>query len=161
MNFLERVKSRFPGRYIPVIIFILILYIANISFYLHMYYGHMNREYSYNWQYGYKEVVDVAVQEYDKVDKIVVSTKLEQPYIFFLFYLKYPPAKYLAEGGTKSGGFAEYRNKFDKYFFRDIDSSNEIFNGKTLYIGPPSQVTGNYFKTIYYLDGSPAINIAK
>jgi 4-amino-4-deoxy-L-arabinose transferase-like glycosyltransferase len=144
-----------------IMILFVVLYLFNIFYYLHMYYMHLNHDYSYNWQYGYKQAVEVAQNEYDKVDKIIVSTSLEQPYIFFLFYLKYPPAKYLAQGGTKSGGFAEFRNKFDKYIFRKIDLSREVFDGKTLFIGPPKEMSSNYFETIYYLDGSPAINIGK
>ena len=33
--------------------------------------------------------------------------------MFFLFYSKYDPYKYLSQGGTRSGGFKEGGNKFD------------------------------------------------
>jgi hypothetical protein len=39
--------------------------------------------------------------------------------------------------------------------------SKEVFDGKTLYIGPPKEISGNYFYTINYLNGEPAINIAR
>jgi len=134
--------------------------VGNISYYLHMYFGHTNREFSRFWQYGYKEAVDEARQNAERFQKIVVSTKLEQPHMFFLFYLRYDPASYLAEGGTASGGFAEVRNRFDKYEFRPIEWEKEKRDGSILYIGTPDEITSSFVKSISYLDGSEAMRIA-
>lgn len=140
-----------------------LFFIFNFLYYLHMYFVHMPLEYSQEWQYGRKEAVSYVKENYNQYAKIVVSTKLEQPHMFFLFYLKYDPAKYLAEGGTASGGFAEWRNKFDKYEFRPIEWSKEIKDGKILYVGMPQEFPGgiNTLKTIYYLDGEEAIKIVE
>lgn len=135
--------------------------ILNFLYFIHMYFAHMPIEYSKYWQYGYKEAVDYAKQNGDKYDRIVVSTKLEQPHMFFLFYLKYDPKKYLAEGGTASGGFAEWRNKFDKYEFRAFNTDNEKPIQKTLYIGKPDEIQHGALKTIYYLNGEEAMKIAE
>ena len=80
--------------------------------------------------------------------------------MFFLYFLRYDPASYLAEGGTASGGFAEVRNKFDLYEFRTIHWEQEIHDGKTLYIGMPGEIPGG-LRTIEYLDGSPAMVISE
>ncbi len=139
---------------------VLVFGILNIVYYLHMYFGHMNREVSQFWQYGYKQAVDYARVHKDKYKKIVVSTKLEQPHMFFLYFLTYDPSRYLSEGGTSSGGFAEVENKFDIFEFRPIKWDTEIKDGLTLYIGTPKEMSSANLATIYYLDGSDAIKIA-
>lgn len=140
---------------------LVLLALLNTFYYFHMYFGHTNQEFSKYWQYGYAQVVEYAKIHRGEYKKIVVSTKLEQPHMFFLYYLKYDPETYLKEGGTASGGFEEYRNKFDVYEFREIDWGKEIQDGSTLYIGTPQEISGNVLKTIYYLDGTEAIRIAK
>jgi 4-amino-4-deoxy-L-arabinose transferase-like glycosyltransferase len=152
------VRKYFNGWVRNAIYGLLILVAAiNLFYYLNLYYVHMDREHSKYWQYGYNQAVDFATQHYDKYDKIVVSTKLEQPHMFFLFFLKYPPETYLSEGGTYSGGFAEDRNSLDKYEFRRFTISEEQPVGKTLYIGTPNEIPGDGFYHIDYLDGTRAM----
>ncbi len=133
----------------------------NILFYFHMYYAHMNNEYSKFWQYGYKQAVEYAESHKGKYKKVVVSTSLEQPHMFFLFYTKYDPAAYLAAGGTASGGFAEVKNRFDTYEFRPISHwANELHDGSILYIGSPRELPGDAY-TIKYLNGEDAMRISE
>ena len=135
--------------------------VLNIFYYFHMYYGHMNREYSRFWQYGYKQAVMYAQANKHRYKKIVVSTKLEQPHMFFLFYTKYDPEKYLRNGGTATGGFAENRNTFDVYQFRPIDWQKEVHDGATLYIGTPKEIPTGSKHSLYYLNGEEAMRIAE
>ncbi|KKR91507.1 MAG: hypothetical protein UY16_C0001G0021 [Candidatus Gottesmanbacteria bacterium GW2011_GWA2_47_9] len=137
-----------------------LLFGFNILYYFHMYYGHMNREVSQYWQYGYTQAVEYAKAHKDKYKKVVVSTKLEQPHMFFLFFLNYDPVRYLSEGGTSSGGFAEMKNKFDVFEFRPIKWDTESKDGLTLYIGTPKEISSANLATIYYLDGTEAIKIS-
>lgn len=142
-------------RLIYVIFGIIIFF--NILYYLHMYFVHTNPEFSEFWQYGYKQAVDYTESHKSQYKKIVVSTKLEQPYMFFLFFTKYDPRKYLDAGGTASGGFAEVRNRFDVYEFRPIHWEKENKDGSVLYVGSPKEISGQPLETVYYLDGSPAM----
>ena len=85
------------------------------------------------------------------------------PYIFWLFYSQYPPERYLKEGGTVSGGFAEERNRFDKYQFRNFKYRQLSGNGNLLLVGtsidfPPD---AKIVKTIYNPDGTIALLIAE
>ncbi len=139
---------------------LLSLIIFNSIYYFHSYFVLMNREYSESWQYGYKVAVPYVQRIADRYKKIVVSTKLEQPHMFFLFYLGYDPVSYLAEGGTASGGFAEVQNKFGKYEFRPIHWGSEIKDGTTLYVGTPKEIPAPNLAHISYLDGLPAVSIA-
>ena len=121
-----------------------------ITRYLNLYFVHMNVEYSKYWQYGYKQAVDYAEDHSAEYKKIVVSTDLEQPYIFFLFYSTYDPKKYLAQEGPL----------FNKYEFRKIDWPNEKKDGSILYIGTPGEIVYGNRANITYPDGTPAIHIA-
>lgn len=136
------------------------LYSINGIYYAASYYIWQNQEYSQYWQYGYKKAVAYATDHYDEYDKIVVSTKLEQPHMFFLFFMQYDPVRYLAEGGTVSGGFAEKRNTFDKFEFRPINWLEEVKDGRILYIGAPGEVPDS-LGVISYLNGMPAIHLAR
>lgn len=137
------------------------LLFINFAFYLHQYYVHMPTEYSQSWLFGRKEAALFTESIKDRFEKVIVSTKLEQPHEFWLYYTKYDPAKYQAEGGTISGGFLENRNKFDKYFFKPIDWQKQQAEAKTLFVGLPQEFPSGIkpLKIIYYLDGKEAIYI--
>ncbi len=138
-----------------------LLLALNFLFYLHQYYRHMPIEYSRAWLYGRKEAALLSDSLKDKYDQVIVSTKLEQPHEFWLYYLKYDPLGYLSGGGTVSGGFLEDRNKFDKYLFKPIDYQKQKDEARTLFVGIPEEFPkeANIIKIIYYLNGEPAIYI--
>ncbi len=135
----------------------------NFVYYLHQYYYLLPKEYSQAWLYGRKEAALYTDSVKNNYDKIIVSTKLEQPHEFWLYYLKYDPKKYQQEGGTVSGGFLEERNKFDKYQFRPVNFSTQSKEPKTLFVGTPEEFPKGIktVKTINYLNGEPAIYIVK
>lgn len=137
--------------------------LANFAFYLHQYYVHMPYDFSKYWLYGRQEAVAYTEQNKSNYQRVIVSTSLEQPHEFWLYYSKYDPAKYLREGGTVSGGYLEDRNKFDKYLFRPIDYQKQKIEAKTLFVGLskdfPSGV--NIIKQINYLNGEPAIYVVE
>ncbi len=138
------------------------LLLLNIKYYLYCYYIALPQQWSDKWLYGRKQAVQFTEDSKQDYEKIIVSTKLEYPWVFWLFYSKYDPNQYLIHGGTVSGGFAEQRNKFDKYEFREFDYLKEK-NGTTLFVGFPEEFpkTLQPIKIIDYLDEKPAILINK
>ncbi|OGK13247.1 hypothetical protein A3A93_00515 [Candidatus Roizmanbacteria bacterium RIFCSPLOWO2_01_FULL_38_12] len=85
------------------------------------------------WQCGYKELGKYVQQTYDKTDKYYITKKLGQPYIFMLFYLKYPPADYQKQASLSAPdeyGFGQVE-KFDKFTF-SLQNNDE--NKLSLYI---------------------------
>ncbi len=134
--------------------------VFNLFYYCDMYFVQMNPEVSEYWQYGYKDAVAFTEKVKTKYQKIVVSTTLEQSYMFFLFYTKYDPAKYLAAGGTQSGSFEEAKNHFDNYEFRKIDWPRERRDGTILYVGDPKDMPHGNVRNFTFLDGKPAIEMA-
>lgn len=136
--------------------------VFSAAHYFHQYGVHLPYERSKNWVYGRQQLVEYVEGHKDKYKKIIISTSLEWPYIFFLYYSKYDPAKYLAQGGTVSGGFAEERNHYDSYQFRKFSASGDFHThpaNDTLYAGLPSEFPSTItpLHDIRNLNGEPAI----
>lgn len=146
---------RWKASFIAVIVIIIAVM---FGYWAHMYFSFTDIEYSEYWIYGYKEAVAYAQAHSSEYKKIVVSTDLQQPYIFFLFYTKYDPKVYLAEGGTVMA--QGLYNHFKTFEFRKIDWQHEVKDGKTLYIGTPKEIAQANKAVISYLDGTPAFEIA-
>jgi len=136
--------------------------ILNFGYYLDQYFVQQNYYNSQDWQYGYQQAVEEIKSYQDRYREIVVSDKqpMDKSYMFFLFYLKYSPSEYQKVGVNSSGGFAAHHS-FGKYTFRPIDWSKDPLRKNVLYIGNPDEIPNevNTIKTIYNLDGTPAIRI--
>jgi len=162
-DFYELIKKRSVFLKFLIVIFIFLFFIFNFIYYLNQYFIQLNYFTSQSWQYGYEQAVAEIKKIEPRYEKIIVSNQphLDQSYMFFLFYLRYDPIKYQQEGGTVSGGFAEERNAFGKYVFRPIEWSKEEKSEKILYVGRPEDFPGEkpVVKTIYFLNGEPAIKI--
>jgi len=136
--------------------------IFSVARYFHQYDVHLPYERSKDWVYGRKELVDYVEAHKATYKKIIISTRLQWPHIFFLYYSKYDPAKYLAQGGTVSGGWAEERNQYDTYQFRKFIVSEDFQMpavSDTLYAGLPDEFpsTVKPLRVIRYVNGEPAI----
>lgn len=87
--------------------------------YMTNYIGSYNTNYSWSWQYGYKQIVNYAKDNYPDYDKIIVTKKYGEPHEFFLFYLSYDPAKY--QNDKDSIKFYQsnwyWVDHFDKFWF--------------------------------------------
>lgn len=155
-------------RFIPVRFFVIFgavcIGMFNFSYYLNQYFVQQNYYTSQEWQYGYKEAIEEVRKIEGDYDKIIVSNKphLDQSYIFFLFYLQYPPDQYQKEAKYASGGFRE-NHAFGKYEFRQIEWDKEEKRKNRLFIGRPQDFSngGNVKKTIYFIDNTPAIKIVE
>ena len=87
------------------------------------------------WQCGYKEVNNYIKENYNTTDHFYITKDIGEPYIFTLFYQKYPPATYQKEAHLSAPdeyGFGQVE-KFDKYIFEFKDpeklQKNEITIG--------------------------------
>jgi len=140
-----------------------ILSTFNIVYYINQYFVQMNYYTSHEWQYGYKEAVAAVAALKDDYDKVIVSDRrpLDKSYMFFLFFLKYPPQEYQKIGKTSAGGYWA-KHGFDKFEFRHLEKA-DLSKRKTLLVGTAEEIPDgpNLIKTIYYLDGTAAIKIAK
>jgi hypothetical protein len=123
-----------------------------------MYWVHMAKQYPFSSQYGVKELVDFVSKEGKSHQKIIVTDRYDQPYILFLFYLKYPPQKFQEEHALSPRdrfGFSTVRT-FDKYEFRPIDfDSIQPQNPGSLIIGTDEEIPeeANIIKEVYGTNG--------
>ncbi len=131
-----------------------ILIIWGFARYEQMYWVHMAKEYPYSSQYGVKELVTYIQENQDKYRKILVTDRYDQPYILFLFYLKYPPEKFQPQSGLTPRdqyGFSTV-SYFDKYHFSSIKFDEaRPDNPNTLIVGTADEIPkeANIIKNIY------------
>jgi hypothetical protein len=124
----------------------------------------MAKEYPYSSQYGMNELVNFIKENQSNYKKIIVTDSYDQPYILFLFYLKYPPKKF-QEGHVLTEkdkfGFSTVKN-FDKYYFEPI-KFDEIRPGNpnSLIIGADKDIPkeANIVKKIHFPNGKIAFKI--
>ncbi|KKQ25772.1 MAG: hypothetical protein US62_C0005G0008 [Candidatus Woesebacteria bacterium GW2011_GWA1_37_8] len=118
--FLKTLKNKYTLYGICILITSVI--VLQFVRYEHMYWVHMSKEYKYSSQYGVKELASFLVSiGSDK--KVLVTDRYDQPYILFLFYLKYPPEKFQNNHvllGRDRFGFSTVP-AFDKYEFSSIN----------------------------------------
>jgi len=141
-------------RNVLYVLFSLVIFLTFIR-YLHMYWVHMAKEYPYSSQYGVKELVDYVRENEGNYKNVVVTDRYDQPYILFLFYMKYQPAKFQADQiltPKDNFGFSTVR-AFDKYRFISFGKWEDVRSNYTnsLIIGTPTEIPkeANIIKRIY------------
>lgn len=154
--------SNFKIKYL-ILISLFLFFIFNFSYYINQYFVQQNYFHAKYWQYGYENIVNYIAGVQKNYNKIIVSNTppLDQSYMFFLFYLKYDPARYLREGGTASGKI-EGRNRFANFEFKKFNY-NEEKEKNILLVGSTFDFQEVY-KTIHeanYPDKSIAIKVVE
>lgn len=138
----------------------LVVFGFNFSYYLDQYFVQQNYFNAVDWQYGYAKIVPAVKQIQSKYKKIIVSNQpfMDQSYMFFLFYLQYPPDQYQLQSQTASGGFRE-DHIFGNFEFRPIHWDQEQRNSQVLYIGRKDDFPENVKKInqVNFPDGTPAM----
>jgi hypothetical protein len=134
--------------------------------------------YSWSWQYGYKEVVEYIKDVYQDYDKIIITKKYGEPHEFILFLWPWDPGAYQNDPNLVRFDQTNWYwvDRFDKFYFvNDWDipkESDENFilesgeefdckNSRCLLVTSPSNYQKDWqlLKTIYFLDGKPAFEI--
>jgi len=134
------------------------LLFGNFAYFWHNLMAHYPKEYSGEWQYGYKTAIEVARKNADTFDTVVLTESIGRPYIYALFYGKVPLDQFTR---TKDASFdaAGFYNVygFDKYRFTEEGVGD--FSGRVLYILPPKDVpkTARVIETIRLLNGTPVL----
>jgi len=76
-----------------LIIFIFFAYLVSSVYYLDSYYIHAPKRYSFAWNSGFSEIIPYIESQKNNYQNIYLTDKYDQPYILYLFYSQYPPAK--------------------------------------------------------------------
>lgn len=134
--------------------------IFNISYYLHGYYTHYPREFSGEWQYGYKESIEYVKGVQNKYDQILITTAMGRPYVYYALFTKTDPEIFRKTAIVKRDAFGFVTvSGFLKYRFADNLSSIKGKTKKTLYVDTPGRVhpKGDVLKKFYLLNGEVAL----
>jgi 4-amino-4-deoxy-L-arabinose transferase-like glycosyltransferase len=111
------------------------------------------------YQFGIKEAVEYIRCNQDRYNKIYFTNDSNQPFVYFLFYLNYDPAKYIKlQKDVNYKGFGVVHS-FDKYYFVP-DERMPLNDKKCLYVCKTSNVPGKeLLKEIKNSNGRTAFTI--
>ncbi len=87
-----------------------------------MFYSHMAKAFPFSSQYGVKELVTYLSPIHTQYQKVIVTDRYDQPYILFLFYMKYDPALFQKEHTLTARdqyGFSTVRS-FSNFSFESV-----------------------------------------
>ncbi|MCJ7804129.1 glycosyltransferase family 39 protein [Patescibacteria group bacterium] len=165
VNLFDWFKKRM--KFLRIIFYLLLLIFIpwNISRYLHEYYVHYPQTYPAAWEYGFEPLTDYVKGIEGKYEKIYVTDRYDQPYILFLFYLKYPPQNFQKEvklTRRDKFGFSTVRD-FDKFHFELINWEDLKDKQNILIIGTDKEIpeSAKIIKTIYFTNNNPVFQIAE
>lgn len=133
----------------------------NLAYYFDQYFVQQNYYTARDWRYGYQQAVQQVAKLQGGYNKVVISNKdlMDQSYIFFLFYLRYPPEKY--QQAVAKGMEVGDDHAFGKYQFRFVDPTMYNCDIHTLVVGHYDGFTqplpAQYI--VHYPDGTPGIEI--
>lgn len=129
---LKMVKRKVAQKVIFLLIFLSSLY--NFIFYFHIYWVHYPKKTFLDWDYGYKQLVEKVQEVEGRYNKVLISNyRSPHTSLFFLFYKKFDPKKYLKSGNLSS---------FSKYSFVEKPSLS-FGQEKILYAASPSEILTN------------------
>jgi len=150
-----------------------LIFLGSFVYYLDSYFVHLPKHNSEVWNYGYKQLVATIIPIENRYQVIKVQQSFAQPYIYFLFYQKYDPAKYQKQAKLVSSEYAGdvgYVERLDNIFFTPIDwPQNKEEHGILVAADevkiPNNEINSggdfNLIKQIKYLDGNVAFNVVE
>ncbi|MEK7533151.1 MAG: glycosyltransferase family 39 protein [Patescibacteria group bacterium] len=135
-----------------------LLFIGNFAYFWHNFMSHYPKEYSGEWQYGYKQAITLAKAHKNEYDTIVLTESIGRPYIYALFYEQYP-LKRFEETRDASFDAAGFYNVYGFGAYRFTKEGVGAYTGKTLYILPPKDVPlgVHIIETIRLLNGTAVL----
>ncbi len=114
----------------------LVIFSYFTSVYLHRYFNVYPKELPYAWQYGFDQIANYVKENGSRYDKIIITDRLDQPYILMAFYLQYPPEKMQSElvmTPRDKFGFSTAKN-LGNMEFKTINFGEDIKHTNTLII---------------------------
>ena len=143
---------------LPVVMSVICFFaVFNFLYFVHNYFVHYSKEFSGQWQYGYREAIGFINDNERKYDKIYMTESLGRPYIYYLFYSRYSPQKFRedSDSGKDALGFMHV-TRIGKLSFRDDLNKGFDSSEKNLFIGDPARLRGKLkiLREFKQLDGT-------
>ncbi len=142
-----------------VSVFLIFIYLFSFVYYLDAYFFHYAKRYPFAWQYQFDQLVPYLESQKSQYQNIYVTNKYDQPYILFLFFSQYPPAKIQSQiqlTPPDNFGFSTVLG-YDNYHFGKINW-DDIPLG-SLVVAADENIPTQPDKIIYFSNGSPAFKI--
>ena len=117
------------------------------------------------FQYGWKQVMEHLGPRGDPAQRVVITKRGPEPYIYVLFFGHYPPERFQTEpvvsiGRSSSGGVAAFNvYAFDRYVFVMPDSAYRGMEHGTFVFAGADPIPVPPTISIKYPDGTVAYNI--
>lgn len=148
----------FNKKNLKLSIFVILLLFINFLYFTHNLLTHYPKEFSGEWQYGYKESINYVKSVKSDYEDIYITDQLGRPYIYYLFYTKENPKIFRENVKIKRDvfGFVNVEG-YDKFKF--TKDPNKTIGKNSLYINLPGNVPANAkrLKTFYLLNGTEAL----
>lgn len=167
------IKNKYPKWAMIYYLMVTLIVLVSMGLYLRNYFYIYPVNFSKDWQYGYRQVVDYIKEHQDEYDEIVFSRNFGEPHLFTLFFLNYDPTKYQNNPNLvrfETNNWVWVTN-FDKYYFPDLGDKGTTFkdiiaqdpNKKILFIGKAGDFPKEWYKLkeINFLNGKPAFEIVE
>lgn len=140
LSFFNKKIFRIKTVVIPILL-ISVFAVFNFLYFIHNYFTHYPVEFSNEWQYGYREVIEYIIENESYYDKVQITEALGRPYIYFLFYSKYPPVKFREQAVIRKDavGFTHVR-KIGKYSFKEDLFDGTDLSEQNLFIDTPGRI---------------------
>lgn len=129
-------------------------------------YQKYSQNYSLSWQYGYRQAVDYAKDNYQNYSQIYFTKKYGEPHEFLLFFWPWDPQTYQADPDKKwdyhSGWY--WVDSFDKFrFINDWEvKTTDLLPGSLLITSPDNYPPGSIkLNTIYTPDQKPIFDLVR
>lgn len=166
--------DKIKGNYKKALVWIYIAaLLVSLIVYLQKYVGSYAKDYSWAWQYGYKQAIGYSMVNYDKFDKIIVTKKYGEPHEFFLFFYSWDPKSFQSDKNLIRFNQSNWWwvDRFDKFYFVNdwqvkdmvLESGGKIDckNKKCLLIASPDNSPSGWSKiySVNFLDGKTAFEM--
>jgi len=113
-----------------------------------------------NWQPGFDLIVPRVMAKEQNFETVIIETPHAQPYIFYLFYGNYDPARYQKELDLNAIGTPRQSFDFGKFIFREVNWPEDKDLENTLFVAAPKAFEGGGLEgfsveTIYDVNAYP------
>ncbi len=100
-----------------------LLFFLDFFYWSDLYFVHMVKRRPKDWLYGYRAAMKYVIKHKNRSQQVFFTNFYGQPYIYYLFYSHYPPAKYQKQAHLQANKFGDVGrvNKIDNLYFCSLD----------------------------------------
>lgn len=147
------------------------LYSLSVIYFLDAEFIHLPKAQSKFWEYGYKQIVHEISPIQGNYQEVVLQQSYAQPYIYFLFFQKYPPGEFQKENSFVESKFGDVGqvSELKNIKFEPIDWSIRRGQKGKLFVADPVRIPladinlneHKIISEIKYLDGEVAFRLVE